>query len=257
MCRAQPTQLVTITQVGDEWQTVRARIARIAYRTRQAGQPLAWAWTVERNPRGTGHHVHGVRRGPWMDHAVLAAACHREGTGFPWLTPADTNHDPGTYIFKYMSKGVRLHSLDDVLALNGRRLVHTTRGFWLSDLGVPCAFREARRGDGTWEVVFAGERATGARDARAAADLRRYVRTIAPTLQARREDESLVDDAVQTVGSVFQGADELPVLTAATSLAVRARKGDAWAGWRQAERIRKFGARRSGATSGRGRDWRW
>lgn len=149
MERAQPEQLVTLTRVGDDWQGIRRRVARVRYRVvRATGESLDWAWTVEANPRGTGHHVHAAKRGRFLPHAVLAGACAREGAGFPWLSPARDVGAPERYLTKYLAKG----GLDwaAFLALNGSRLVHVSRGFWRDDAGDACTWREARRGDGTW-----------------------------------------------------------------------------------------------------------
>lgn len=152
MRRATPAQLVTLTLVGDDWQCVRARVARVRYRVvRATGVALDWAWVVERNPAGTGHHVHAAKRGRWLDHAILLRACEREGIGFPWLSPAEESDAPERYLTKYLTKGVSEWS--SYLALNGGRLVHTSRGFWLSEQGEPATWRVARRGDGTWERV--------------------------------------------------------------------------------------------------------
>lgn len=239
VCRAQPVQLVTITQVGNDWQTVRARMFRVAYRMRAAGQPLDWAWVVERNPRGTGHHVHGVRRGGWMEHDMLYWACRREGCGFPWLTPADREHDPGGYMFKYISKGIRLHSLADTLALNGKRLVHNTRGFWLNDHGTPCSFRDARRGDGTWSVVMHGDPRLEQRDAARAAEQRAYLRQARSGIEARIAEQNAHDAAIETARAAIPGTGILRPREPGWTLGPRARRGNSFAGWRASEAARR------------------
>lgn len=152
MRRAQPAQLVTLTRVGDDWQTIRARMARVRHRLKAVSDvAVDWAWTVERNPRGTGHHVHAAKRGTWLSHAALTHAARREGVGHVWVSPASSVGAPERYLTKYLGKGVREWSA--YLALNGDRLIHTTRGFWLDDQGDACTWRIARRGDGTWVRV--------------------------------------------------------------------------------------------------------
>lgn len=154
MQRAAPAQLVTITLVGDDWQVIRARIARVRYRIARATQhPLHWAWVVEVNPAGTGHHVHAAKRGRWTKWSHFAGALAREGVGHGWLSPAADVRAPERYLTKYVAKGARA-GWGEHLALNGGRLVHTSRGFWRDADGLPTTWRGARAGDGSWVRVI-------------------------------------------------------------------------------------------------------
>jgi hypothetical protein len=142
MTLGQPERLVTLTQVGDEWQTIRNRVRQLVYRIRSDGVAFEWAWAVERNPKGTGHHVHGVQWGSFVRQSRLSALAGSVGMGrvadvrrlgsaaggsrYPLKALAGT-----AYTMKGAQEG-REH-----LLRNGGRLVHASRGFWRDSEGRP------------------------------------------------------------------------------------------------------------------------
>lgn len=125
--------MVRLSLVGDEWQTVRGRVRRLATSLRHATRSQwQWLWVVERNPRGTGHHVHALQRGPYVPQPVLQALCRREGLGIPWIARARRADRASTYGLKGALAVYELKSAGagDHLELNGGRLAHWSRGWW-------------------------------------------------------------------------------------------------------------------------------
>lgn len=159
---ARPERMVTVTRVGDDWGSIRARMKELRYRLVCAERQCDWVWTVEANPRGTGHHVHAWQRGSYLPQRELSALARRCGMGTvadvrKWVTPDD---DSVGYGLKNASVGYGLKDASGEgslgwLALNGGRLTHQSREFFAG--GVRSCERAAleARGDGlgTWEIV--------------------------------------------------------------------------------------------------------
>jgi hypothetical protein len=78
---SRPERYITLTLAGDDWQTVRGRVKRFRYDiVRELGQ-VEWVWNVERNPKGTGHHVQAWQRGDFLSQAELSRMATRQGFG--------------------------------------------------------------------------------------------------------------------------------------------------------------------------------
>lgn len=78
---AGPTQFVTLTQVGNDPQRIRARLSDWRRRLLEAGYPGEYWGVVEENPKGTGHHVHLWRRGGYVPQARVSEVADRCGMG--------------------------------------------------------------------------------------------------------------------------------------------------------------------------------
>jgi hypothetical protein len=131
---AVPERFVRLSRVGDDWSTIRSRVKRLTYDVRAAGFSWNVAWHVERNPRGTGHHIHAFQWGDFIDQRKLQRLAQKRGMGFPDIRAWHQVGVVGTaYGMKaatgYGMKGAG-ESLLDYLAINGGRLVHASRGFW-------------------------------------------------------------------------------------------------------------------------------
>lgn len=147
---ARPTWSYLFTLAGEDWQTRRARVRRVRYRLRQRWPWLQDCWHVEPNPRGTGHHVHGLLHSALPDELrgsayreaveVVRGAVEREGLG-SWvgLRPVRDLGSAAVYGLKMASLAASAYglkealepgTLDSYLTSNGGRLVHTSRGFW-------------------------------------------------------------------------------------------------------------------------------
>jgi hypothetical protein len=162
---AAPERFVTLTLVGNDWPTIRGRMKRLRYDLVQELGALEWVWTVEANPAGTGHHVHAWQRGDFIPQARLSDLADYNGMGFR----ADIRkwHEQGgsAYGLKgvgYGLKGAEAQTAGETyLALNGARLTHQSRGFFVGGVrecearGVALA-RQAGEAQ-AWQIVNVSE----------------------------------------------------------------------------------------------------
>lgn len=159
---AEPQRLIRFSLVGDDWQTVRARMSRVVYDLRKAlpgGVELAW--NVEPNPKGTGQHIHALEHGSYIPQPLLAEIADRRGMGRnvdirKWEAQGPLSSAYGLKGVLYPIKGAlgEQEGLDVFLRCNGRRLIHATRGFFRHGaLGPHVGLEDARR---IWSVVRRG-----------------------------------------------------------------------------------------------------
>ena len=168
---AKPERFITLTQVGDDWQTRRNRLKALRHDIINAVGECDWAWHVEPNPAGTGHHVHAFQRGDFIPQAELSRLATRRGMGRvvdirKFELPADQGANYGvkmagvTYGLKATEQEATMKAYLDA---NGGRLVHSSRGFWQVD-GEPVGQREAMKAwasrsasvsIGRWELIRA------------------------------------------------------------------------------------------------------
>jgi hypothetical protein len=149
---AGPQRWGMLTQVGEDWQTIRPRMKRLRYSLQKCGIEHAWCWHVEPNPAGTGHHVHYFQRGAFVPQSLLSELADREGMGRVatvqrWRpTQAATTYGVKLAGVRY---GLKLAEESDTmsgyLAANGGRLVHASRGFWRNREGEHVGQREAMK----------------------------------------------------------------------------------------------------------------
>jgi hypothetical protein len=125
-----PERFVTLTLVGDDWQTVRARVKRFRHDVVSSLGDLEWCWTVERNPRGTGHHVHAYQRGSFLAQRELSKMAGRRGMGRRVDIRRWEGSGGTSYALKeaYALKGSG--DAERYLSMNGGRLTHQSRGFF-------------------------------------------------------------------------------------------------------------------------------
>lgn len=132
----EPERFVRFSLVGEDWQTVRRRVRRVAFELRHEGFSWNCCWHVERNPRGTGHHVHAYQWGDFVAQSKLQTVCSGNGMGYPDIRKWEQVGTRGTmygmkHAVGYGMKGASTREgLSEYLALNGGRLVHASRGFW-------------------------------------------------------------------------------------------------------------------------------
>lgn len=120
---------MTLTLVGDDWQTVRNRVKAFAYEVRQQVGALDMVWNVERNPRGTGHHVQAWQRGDFLDQRDLSRLAQGFGMGkrvhiTRWKGGGER------YALKEAYAVKQTEQAETFLAMNGGRLTHQTRGYF-------------------------------------------------------------------------------------------------------------------------------
>ena len=126
---ARPERLITLTLVGDSWSEVRPRLYRLRHELVQELGEVEWVWTVERNPRGTGHHVHAWQRGDFLPQARLSEMARRRGMG----ERVDIRRWKGggeSYALKEAYAVKDALAAEGFLAMNGGRLTHQSRRFF-------------------------------------------------------------------------------------------------------------------------------
>jgi hypothetical protein len=125
----------------------------LRYDLRAAGLEVDWCWHVEPNPAGTGHHVHGWQRGDFLPQGILSEMA--DGCGMGRVCDVRKWRPKGGPAVSYglklagigyglkMAEGER--QLEEYLRVNGGRMVHSSRGFWVDVEGKRCSLRDARQ----------------------------------------------------------------------------------------------------------------
>lgn len=158
---ARPQQMSRLSLVGGSWEETHRRVNRVFELIRKGGRAIKVAWHVEANPRGTGAHVHCWSHGDPLTERDLRRCAVRAGMGHEVhvqraYVPA--GHPPQLiYGMKAVLEGpldpTRLSPTAELfLDLNGRRLVHQSRGFYRDHRGGPIGVRQAAA------LAFAGAR---------------------------------------------------------------------------------------------------
>lgn len=158
---AAPAHQFLLTQVGDDWATIRERVKRFRRIIRRTVDRWEDVVHVEKNPAGTGHHIHGWHWGDEPPVGALIEAAVGAGMGpFADLEPRVLEVGrPLAYGLKTVLEGSPLGTSPPpatraYLEVNGGRLAHATPGFWRAPDGTPLNnLREAVRytaGDGEW-----------------------------------------------------------------------------------------------------------
>jgi hypothetical protein len=148
---AAPERAILLTQVGEDWQLVRARMFRLKYELQKAlEKEFQWVYHVEPNPKGTGHHVHAWERGAFIPQRLLSATADHVGMGgFARINKIRSVRDAANYGLKglgYGMKGVEAaESRSEYLLANGRRLTHQSRGFFVDSDGQKASVRDVER----------------------------------------------------------------------------------------------------------------
>jgi hypothetical protein len=126
---ARPERFLTLTQVGNDWQTIRQRIKSFRHQVTKEVGALEWVWNVEPNPRGTGHHVQAWQHGDFLDQAELSRLARYFGMGERvWIERWRSGGEAYALKEAYAVKEVR--QAERFLDINGARLTHQSRGFF-------------------------------------------------------------------------------------------------------------------------------
>lgn len=150
---ARPNWSLLITQVGDDFVQTRRRMNRLRELVRASGFVFEWAWHVEHNPRASGLHVHAwLRSQPPAPPGTFSARAAQARVGWVDLQPLRTRmgweagglHGVGAagYGMKEALEGLQEAVLlsevqQAFLEINGKHLVHASRGFWVDQYGRP------------------------------------------------------------------------------------------------------------------------
>jgi hypothetical protein len=135
MRTADRARLVTLTRAPDDWQSRRKKARTFVADLRQEGYRWEWAWTTEKNPRGTGLHIHGVQHGQPVPQRLLQEVWGSI-VDIRAVGPKNLGAGAGRYTVKealrvagYTVKGAKHGGLAEHLDLNGGRAAHWSRGF--------------------------------------------------------------------------------------------------------------------------------
>lgn len=153
-----PERMITLTLAAERHdsnpcRTALIRIKRVRERLKETGRdPGEWCYTLEKNPKGTGYHVHCLQAGDYIPQRELDAASLRAKAGI-----ADIRyiHRKGIWTSRYGLKGFGADgyglktfrpngSATEALRINNGRLEHHTRGFYQYE-GEVLKVRDAER----------------------------------------------------------------------------------------------------------------
>jgi len=145
-----PQAFLTLTQVGNEFPVVQARMRNLFRRLARSGWPMEFIYVVECNRKNGKHfhHVHALVHGVVPDASTMADAAQHAGLGavvqFDELKGDPLR--PARYIWQNDSyrrptynngeRKPRKHlplDLPHLLWINGGRIFHSSRGFWRID----------------------------------------------------------------------------------------------------------------------------
>lgn len=155
---AGPVRMIRMSWVAGEADESPGKTALIRIkRTRQALKrmgiaPGEWCWTIEKNPRETGYHMHCLQTGGYIDQAKLQEACHRARAGIPFINYIRRT---GIWTSRYGLKGFGADGYGlktfrpngnpaEALRLNNGWLEHHTDGFYQFE-GEVLKVRDAER----------------------------------------------------------------------------------------------------------------
>lgn len=88
-----------------------------------------WWWVLERNPRGTGYHIHALHRGPVVPQRLLQRAARAAGGG---RAGSRDLHEPVVAYIWYLTKGI-VRSPTEFSRLHGGQIGRWSRGWHLID----------------------------------------------------------------------------------------------------------------------------
>jgi hypothetical protein len=116
----------------------------------RAGIDFPWVYAVERNPEGTGHHLHAyVRFRGFLSEEVVSEYAARCGFGErAWVGRVPRRASAG--YCSYPLKTALAGGLQEHLQLNQGRFLHGSRnGFWLDENRHPASLQDV------WPMVRA------------------------------------------------------------------------------------------------------
>lgn len=119
-----PERLVTLTLAPEDRERRRGQVKELAYRLRKDGYVVQWAWNTERNPKGTGYHVHLLQRGDYIPQRRLEDAWGGRRVD---IRRIDVREGAAAYVLKDGLDRAGYIVKESVL-LDGRP-VHLSRGF--------------------------------------------------------------------------------------------------------------------------------
>jgi hypothetical protein len=135
-----PERAILLTQVGNDWQTVRQRMKKLRHDLSLEVGPFQWVWHVEPNPKGTGHHVHAWQHSAYLPQKLLSDRADGVGMGgLARINKIRSLAAAGSYGLKGITYGLKGVEAEDqglgYLVDNGWRLTHQSRGYFRDGRG--------------------------------------------------------------------------------------------------------------------------
>ena len=133
---SRPTVHFTITLCPDNWPAVQKLMSGLYSYLDERGHKPSWAYAVERNPKGTGYHIHGYHHGPLKWWSVYEY-CRSKGCGRATVEEVNFQrlirfaYPMKTLLFEGCTTGAQAEqALAEYRQLNGTQLLHHTRDFF-------------------------------------------------------------------------------------------------------------------------------
>lgn len=123
---ASPERLVTLTLAPPDRERRRGQVRDLKYRVRARGYACEWAWNTERNPKGTGFHIHLLQHGDYIPQRELQDLWGGRRVDIRAIR-ATARDVVGLYIVKE-SLDRSGYIVKESLSLDGRP-VHLSRGY--------------------------------------------------------------------------------------------------------------------------------
>jgi len=121
---ADHVRLLTLTLLPQDWQRARMQVRDLVRRVRKRFK-LEIAWAIEANPRGTGHHAHGVTHGEFIPGKEIQRMWGGRHVDIRLINPGVSGYATKcAMVSGYLTKNTQTH-----LTINGGRAVHMSRGF--------------------------------------------------------------------------------------------------------------------------------
>ena len=159
---AEPTHIITLSPVDTTWADIRSRLN--AWNRLMRASTNAWEACahVHLNEGATGQHMHAFVRGSNITTEDVQTAAVTVGMREHVDIQATTRYSCFNYgmqdVFDTidMAYDEAAAKVDQYLAINGGRLTHASRGFWLDHRGRPTTLKQARRSVmSDWQVRMA------------------------------------------------------------------------------------------------------
>jgi hypothetical protein len=163
---AQPERYAVLSQAPTDWDVCRQKMRNLPRLLKRRGYRWDQGWTIEINPRGTGHHVNVLQKGDYVPQKVLqevwGSIVHIQAVRTPPAALAGYVLKEAAIVSGYVLKDAQtgVHVMDH-LAANGGRLAHVSRGYFPlnPETDKPYTQREVAQsisgeGDQAWRLVL-------------------------------------------------------------------------------------------------------
>lgn len=128
LCAAMPERFLTLTLAPEDPTQRRKQVAWLMQSVRRGGRRCELAWCTERNPKGTGFHIHALQKGDFIPQRELQAKWGGRRVDIRQVKSVGSGVQ--SYMLKVQAGAIRAAGYT-LKAQEGRlRPVNTTRGFF-------------------------------------------------------------------------------------------------------------------------------